>query len=35
MQELTDYMRRTNVTIMGIEEVEEVQAIGIHNIFNK
>jgi hypothetical protein len=28
-------MKRTNLRIMGIEEGEEVQAKGIHNIFNK
>jgi hypothetical protein len=33
MQELTDSIKRPNLTIMGIEE--EVQAKGIHNIFNK
>jgi hypothetical protein len=26
---------RQNLRIMGIEEVEEMQAKGIHNIFNK
>jgi hypothetical protein len=35
MQELTDSIKRPNLTIMGIEEGEEVQAKGIHNIFNK
>jgi chromosome segregation ATPase len=35
MQELTDSIKRTNLRIMGIEEVEEVQAKGIRNIFNK
>jgi chromosome segregation ATPase len=34
MQELTDSIKRPNLRIMGIEE-EEVQAKGIHNIFNK
>jgi predicted nuclease with TOPRIM domain len=34
MQELTDSIKRPNMRIMGIEE-EEVQAKGIHNIFNK
>jgi hypothetical protein len=35
MQELTDSNKRPNLRIMGIEEGEEVQAKGIHNIFNK
>jgi hypothetical protein len=35
MQELTDSIKTTNLRIMGIEEGEEVQAKGIHNIFNK
>jgi chromosome segregation ATPase len=35
MQELTNSTKRTNLRIMGIEEGEEVQAKGIHNIFNK
>jgi chromosome segregation ATPase len=35
MQELTDSIKRPNLSIMGIEEGEEVQAKGIHNIFNK
>jgi chromosome segregation ATPase len=35
MQELTDSIKRPNLTIMGIEEGEEVQAKGICNIFNK
>jgi DNA repair exonuclease SbcCD ATPase subunit len=35
MQELTDSIRRTNLRIMGIEEVEEVQAKVMCNIFNK
>jgi hypothetical protein len=35
MQELTDSIKRTNLRIMGIEEGEEVQTKGIHNIFNK
>jgi hypothetical protein len=34
MQELTDSIKRPNMRIMGIEE-GEVQAKGIHNIFNK
>jgi septal ring factor EnvC (AmiA/AmiB activator) len=35
MQELTDSIKRTNLKTMGIEEGEEVQAKGRHNIFNK
>jgi hypothetical protein len=35
MQELTDSIKRPNLRIMGIEKGEEVQADGIHNIFNK
>jgi archaeosine-15-forming tRNA-guanine transglycosylase len=35
MQELSDSIKRPNLRIMGIEEGEEVQAKGIHNIFNK
>jgi predicted nucleic acid-binding Zn-ribbon protein len=35
MQELTDSIKGPNLIIMGIEEEEEVQAKGIHNIFNK
>jgi hypothetical protein len=35
MQELTDSIKRPNLRIMGIEEGEEVQAKGIHNMFNK
>jgi chromosome segregation ATPase len=34
MQELTESIKRPNPRIMGIEE-REVQAKGIHNIFNK
>jgi hypothetical protein len=34
MQELTDSIKRQNLRIMGIEG-EEVQAKGMHNIFNK
>jgi hypothetical protein len=34
MQELIDSIKRTNLKIMGVEE-EEVQAKGMHNIFNK
>jgi predicted nuclease with TOPRIM domain len=35
MQELTDSNKRPNLRIMDIEEGEEVQAKGMHNIFNK
>jgi phosphatidate phosphatase PAH1 len=35
MQELTDSIKGPNLRIMGIEEGEEVQAKGIHDIFNK
>jgi hypothetical protein len=35
MQELTDSIKRLNLRIMGIEEGEEVQAKGMHNMFNK
>jgi archaeosine-15-forming tRNA-guanine transglycosylase len=35
MQELTDSIKRPNLRIMGIKEGEEVQAKGIHNMFNK
>jgi hypothetical protein len=35
MQEFTDSIKRPNLRIMGIEEGEELQAKGIHNIFNK
>jgi hypothetical protein len=35
MQKLSDSIKRVNLTIMGIKEGEEVQAKGIHNIFNK
>jgi polyribonucleotide nucleotidyltransferase len=34
-QELTDFIKRPNLRIMGSEEEEEVQAKGMHNIFNK
>jgi hypothetical protein len=34
MKELTESIKRPNLRIMGIEE-EEVQAKGMHNIFNK
>jgi hypothetical protein len=35
MQELTNSIKRPNLRIKDIEEGEEVQAIGICNIFNK
>jgi hypothetical protein len=35
MQVLTDSIKRPNLRIMGIEKGEEVQANGMHNIFNK
>jgi hypothetical protein len=35
MQEFSNSIKRPNLRIMGIEEGEEVQAKGIHNIFNK
>jgi hypothetical protein len=35
VQELSDSIKRPSLKIMGIEEGEEVQAKGIHNIFNK
>jgi chromosome segregation ATPase len=35
MQELTDSIKGSNLRIMGIEEGEEVQSKGIHNIYNK
>jgi chromosome segregation ATPase len=35
MQELTDSIKRPNLRIMGIEEEEEVQAKGMHNVFNE
>jgi hypothetical protein len=35
VQEFTDSIKRPNLRIMDIEEGEEVQAKGIHNIFNK
>jgi hypothetical protein len=34
-QKLSDSIKRRNLQIMGIKEEEEVQAKGIHNIFNK
>jgi hypothetical protein len=35
MQEHSNSIKRTNLRIMGIEEGEEVQVKGIHNILNK
>jgi hypothetical protein len=35
MQKLTNSLKRPNLRIMDIEEGEEVQAKGIHNIFKK
>jgi hypothetical protein len=35
MQELNYSIKRPNLQIMGTEEGKEVQAKGIHNIFNK
>jgi archaeosine-15-forming tRNA-guanine transglycosylase len=35
MQELTETIKKPNLRIMGIEEGEEVQEKGMHNIFNK
>jgi hypothetical protein len=35
MQEPTNSVKRLNLRITGIEEGEEVQTKGIHNIFNK
>jgi archaeosine-15-forming tRNA-guanine transglycosylase len=35
VQELTDFIKRPNLRIMGIEEGEQVQAKGMRNIFNK
>jgi archaeosine-15-forming tRNA-guanine transglycosylase len=35
MQELTDSIKRPNLRITGTEKGEEVQAKGMHNIFNK
>jgi hypothetical protein len=35
MQELTNYIKRSKLRIVGIEERVEVQTKGIHNIFNK
>jgi hypothetical protein len=35
MKELTNSTKRPNMRNMGIEEGEEIQAKGIHNIFSK
>jgi chromosome segregation ATPase len=35
IQEITNCIKRPNLRIMGFEEGEEVQAKGIHSIFNK
>jgi archaeosine-15-forming tRNA-guanine transglycosylase len=35
MQELTDSIKTPNLRMMVIEEGEEVQAKGIHNIYNQ
>jgi hypothetical protein len=35
MQEINDFIKRPNLGIIGKEEGEEVQAKGIHSIFNK
>jgi hypothetical protein len=35
MKELINSMKRPNMRFMGIEDGEEVQAKGIHNILNK
>jgi hypothetical protein len=35
MQELANSVKRPNLGIMSIKEGEEVQAKGMHNIFNK
>jgi chromosome segregation ATPase len=35
MQELTESIKRPNLRILGIEEGEEVQAKGIHNILHE
>jgi hypothetical protein len=35
MQELSDSIKRPNLRLMDNEEGEEVQAKGIHNIFNE
>jgi hypothetical protein len=35
MQELSNFIKRSNLRIMDIEKGEEMQAKWIHNIFNK
>jgi hypothetical protein len=35
MQELTNCIKRPNLRIMGLEEGEEMQEKGMHNIVNK
>jgi chromosome segregation ATPase len=35
LQELSSSIKRPNMKVMGIEERQEVQVKGIHNIFNK
>jgi hypothetical protein len=35
MQEFNNSIKTPNLRIMGIEEGEELQTKGIHNIFNK
>jgi hypothetical protein len=35
MQELTNSIKISNLRIMDIEEEEEMQEKGVHNIFNK
>jgi hypothetical protein len=35
IQEVINSIKRQNLRMMGIEEAEEAQAKGIHNIFNK
>jgi hypothetical protein len=35
MQELTDSIKRPNLRVMGIEEGEEMQVKGMHNVFSK
>jgi hypothetical protein len=35
MRELSNSIKRSNLRITGIKKGEEVQAKGIHNIFNK
>jgi hypothetical protein len=35
MRELTDSIKRPNFRIIGIEDREEVQGKGMHNMFNK